>query len=100
VIPNRPDGSKYTKAILKIDIEGFEPFAFEHAQRLFDRLDIRVILMEWHFMKNNRDLYPCLIEKMLTFLSERKFVPYANDIKLEIKKKLSWPNDIYWMKES
>jgi hypothetical protein len=33
---------KFKKAIIKIDIEGFEVFAFEHASLLFDTLDIRI----------------------------------------------------------
>ena len=37
----------YKQAILKIDIEGFEPFAFQHAAKLFDAIDIQIIFMEW-----------------------------------------------------
>ena len=37
----------FKKAVLKIDIEGFEPFAFAHASLLFNTLDIRIIFMEW-----------------------------------------------------
>ncbi len=46
VIPRRPDGSDYTDAILKMDIEGFEPFAFVHSKRLFEKLNINIIFME------------------------------------------------------
>jgi FkbM family methyltransferase len=44
-VPVKTDGSKYKKAILKIDIEAFEPYAFQHASILFDTLDIRIIFM-------------------------------------------------------
>ena len=34
------------KAILKIDIEGFEPYALSQAEKLFDQLDFQIIFME------------------------------------------------------
>lgn len=37
----------FKKAVLKIDIEGFEPFALAHASLLFNTFDIRIIFMEW-----------------------------------------------------
>lgn len=30
-----------------LDIEGFEPYAFLYAKRLFDQIDIEIIFMEW-----------------------------------------------------
>ena len=46
-LPLKSDGTKYKKAILKIDIEAFEPYAFQYATILFDTLDIPIIFMEW-----------------------------------------------------
>ena len=47
IIPYLPYKNKYTlekykKAIIKIDIEGFEVFAFESASLLFQTLDVRI----------------------------------------------------------
>ena len=47
IIPYLPYKNKYTlekykKAIIKIDIEGFEAFAFESASLLFETLDVRI----------------------------------------------------------
>ncbi len=46
VLPRRADGSEFTDAIVKIDIEGFEPFAFVHAEKLFKKLNVNIIFME------------------------------------------------------
>jgi len=46
VLPRRADGSEFTDAIVKIDIEGFEPFAFVHAEKLLRKLNVNVIFME------------------------------------------------------
>ncbi len=36
----------YEKALMKIDI-GFEPYAFQSAQFLFEKIDIPIVFMEW-----------------------------------------------------
>ena len=46
VLPRNDRGEEFKKAIMKIDIEGFEPFAFVHAGRLFNKLSIDIIFME------------------------------------------------------
>lgn len=45
-LPKNEQGQDFTNAIMKIDIEGFEPFAFVHAQKLFSKLNINIIFME------------------------------------------------------
>jgi len=35
------------RVVMKIDIEGHEPRAFYHADRLFDTVDVGYIFMEW-----------------------------------------------------
>ena len=44
---NSQTKEKYKQAILKIDIGGFEPYAFECSNLLFESLDLRVIYMHW-----------------------------------------------------
>ena len=46
-LPKKVNNESYAKAILKIDIEGFDPLAFEYARHLFESIDIEVIFMEW-----------------------------------------------------
>ena len=46
VLPRNEKGEEFKDAILKMDIEGFEPFAFMHAAKLFSKLNVNVIFME------------------------------------------------------
>ena len=46
VLPRNEKGEEFKDAILKMDIEGFEPFAFMHAEKLFSKLNVNVIFME------------------------------------------------------
>ncbi len=99
-LPYKNDLTKeeYKKAILKIDIEGFEPFAFEHASLLFNKLDIRVIYMEWgNLPKQTNDHFR--IENMIEFLMKRNYTPYNDKKILDRQKWKEWPWDIIWIKE-
>ena len=49
---NQKTGEKFQKALLKIDIEGYEPYAFQNAHLLFDTIDIQTIFMEWAYMSS------------------------------------------------
>ena len=96
-LPKRNDGTEFRQAIMKVDIEGFEPFAFEHASLLFDRVDIRVVIMEWFVVITikERDL----LLKMMDFFYSRSYLPHSlNSTLLEKDKYEQWPRDIAWMK--
>ncbi len=101
---------------MKIDIEGFEPYAFEHSKRLLAALDIVFIFMEYVFMHANGMVYwPSIknvtsksdlsneIENMVNTLLEFKYTPYAD---IEAKKQLDpknrngWPWGIFWIKNT
>ena len=99
-IPKKEGKYKYKKAIMKIDIEGSEPFAFQHAQILFDTLEIVIIQMEWGYLLNKGNNNG-IIESLIDFLMSRKLIPYANYDRLRLSKKNwhSWPWDIVWIKE-
>jgi FkbM family methyltransferase len=98
-IPLKADGKKFTSAILKIDIEGSEPFAFKHAEKFFDALDIQIIFMEWGNFPKISGLENH-VEEMIDFLLKKKLVPYNGDtVLVKSNWKTSWPWDIYWKKE-
>ena len=44
-LPLKKDGTHHTSAVMKIDIEAYEPYAFQHAAKLFQKLNILVIFM-------------------------------------------------------
>jgi hypothetical protein len=95
-----PKNKQYKQAVLKIDIEGFEPYAFAQAKILFDSIDIVVIFMEWLNLPNQVESHK-EIRDMIDFLSSYKLKPYAiNGRLLEINQWVtSWPGDIIWRKD-
>jgi FkbM family methyltransferase len=54
---------------MKIDIEGFEPYAFQHAKNLFKILDFQIIFMEWGVLNRYRSELHSLIIQMMNFLN-------------------------------
>ena len=89
---------RFKKAILKIDIEGFEPFAFEHASLLFDALDIRIIYMEWGNLPKQTNEYD-KIQAMIEFLYLRNYQAFVDNKLLDKNYWTSWPWDIIWKKK-
>ena len=97
-LPKTDKGTSFQKAIMKIDIEGYEPFAFEHADELFDAIDVQVIFMEWGNLPPSIDRHKSVV-RMIDFLFGRNLLP-MDDIKKEVLKRedwLSWPFDIVWV---
>lgn len=97
-IPRTNENKVYKKAILKIDIEGFEPFAFKHAAKFFDAIDIEIIFMEWGVFMREPSLHYYILD-MVEFLVSRNYSAYGNDEYLEPIKWGSWPAwDVIWKK--
>ena len=99
LIQKRVDGREYKKAILKIDIEGFEPYAFDQAKLLFELLDFQVIFIEWRHLSAQRDLDP-LVQNMIKLFTDHQLIPYENENKLDLNRWKSWPFDVIWKKEN
>ncbi len=97
VLPRTNENEAYKCAILKIDIEGFEPYAFQHAAKLFDVIDIKVIFMEWGTLIKESSLHNEIVQ-MVEFLVERNYTAYGNNNQyLEPIRWGSWPDwDITW----
>ena len=98
-LPLRRNNKSYEKAILKIDIEGFEPYAFQYSKKLFARLDIQVIFMEWG--KTGREDYlQEYIKQMINFLYSKNLYPYTgfkgDTFILNRDEWVNWPWDIVW----
>lgn len=54
----------FEKAILKVDIEGTEVFAMQHASLLLSKIFVPFIFMEFVFYLNERDKAETLIATM------------------------------------
>ena len=82
--------------MIKIDIEGHEPFALSHSSKLFSSLDIRVIFMEWgQFVLKKID--ESIVNKTLDFLMPN-YNPMADNVILNRDEWKKWPWDIIWLK--
>ncbi|CAF1043424.1 unnamed protein product [Brachionus calyciflorus] len=97
-LPRQPNGSPYKKAVIKIDIEGFEPFAFDGAHRIFELIDFQVIFMEWVHLPRHPDIAD-LVEKMINLFTKHNLVAYDGNNKLDRKNWRKWPQDVLWVKE-
>jgi FkbM family methyltransferase len=98
IVPYLP--KKYKKAILKIDIEGFEIYAFQNAQLLFDSLDIRIVFMEWaHLSKQLNEMSKIIY--LIDFFYTRNYEPFDFTMKTILKKDSwqTWTADIVWKKK-
>ena len=99
-MPLKDDGNHHTTAVMKIDIESFEPYAFQYATRLFDTIDIKVIFMEWGNLPKHLDMVR-EIENMIDFLLIRNYTPYNLETKLnKADWKTGWGWDIIWRKNA
>lgn len=85
------------KAVMKVDIEGFEVFAFQKAGKLFDLLDIPVVFMEWlivgTFQPNDTS-----VAGLIDFFTTRHYSPFVNSLKLNTTVWKTWPADIVWVR--
>lgn len=85
------------KAVMKVDIEGFEVFAFQNASKLFDLLDIPVVFMEWLIVGTFRP-NDTSVTGLIEFFTTRHYSPFVNSLKLNTTLWKTWPADIVWMR--
>jgi FkbM family methyltransferase len=99
-IPLDKNNKKFKKAILKIDIEAHEPYAFQHATKLFDQINICVIFMEWAYIGRNDNVIKER-DYMLGFLYSRGYTAYnPGDDSIVLRENYSnWPGDIIWKRQ-
>jgi FkbM family methyltransferase len=98
-VPFNKQNKRFKKAIMKIDIEASEPYAFEHAAKLFDRIEICVIFMEWINLKN-KDYLEKERDKMLDFLYSRQYTPHNEYETLLLRENYKkWSFDVIWKKK-
>ncbi len=102
-IPLNANGLKYEKAVIKIDIEGYEPFAFEECKKLFALYDIRMIFMELVVINDKKQLLEKYFNKMLEFLYSYKLQPHSVENaplpkKTRFDDNVEWPRDVIWKK--
>ena len=83
--------------VMKIDIEGFEPYALEKAKSLFDRVAFQYVFMEWEVLKLK--VKENLVENTIAFLSSYDLKPFDHsNNQLNKADWKSWPWDVLWKK--
>ncbi len=88
----------FTKAIMKIDIEGHEARAVPHAQTLLATVYVPYIFMEWEVMAKENDEYKKEgIKILIEFLETYYYEAYSlSGQKLLNSNWKSWPPDMIW----
>lgn len=83
--------------MLKIDIEQHEVYAIKKASKLFDRKNIRLVLMEWEYVKRHK-----YRDDLMEFFLKRNYHPYMEfftESPLILSQNMSWPGDIVWKRK-
>jgi FkbM family methyltransferase len=84
-------------ALMKIDIEGSESFVVQKGGRVFEKLDIPFVQMEWHIVRQHADR----VKVILDFFIKLNYDPMTCACgKLDPAKYSSWPSDICWIKQN
>ncbi|CAF3318818.1 unnamed protein product [Rotaria socialis] len=85
--------------IIKIDIEGSENYMCETGSKMFELIDIQLVMMEWGhgFRKRYQKRY----QSMIDFFTQRNYVVTDPDCtELDLKNwEILWPGNIYWIKK-
>jgi FkbM family methyltransferase len=96
----RRTGKVYTKAVLKIDIEGHEIYAFEHAEKLFQAISIEMVFMEWGNLVKLENKESKRIVRLIKFMESMGYYPFMHHVVLDTELWINWPWDIVWKKKS
>ena len=93
------------RAVIKIDIQGYEHYAFLQSLKLLNSLLIPCIYMEWmemrkHYIPSTHTHDSDLVWNLLQTLQSHKFIPYTLDTEggqsLNIHEWPDWPDNIVW----
>ena len=99
----------FQKAIMKIDVEGYEMHAFVHAEKLLNKVHIPIILMEWLWFAKNREPsviqvdksipYDTEVNNFIKYLLNKGYRPYSTSMQyLEHRPwTRAWGTDVYWI---
>jgi FkbM family methyltransferase len=89
----------FKKVIMKIDIEGYEVKAFRKASKLFSKLNILVVFMEWMGKNDNKIFTEVEILELIEFFYSRNYEVRnpSNSQVLERQNWKIWPDDIIFV---
>ncbi|CAF1020559.1 unnamed protein product [Rotaria sp. Silwood1] len=85
------------RALIKIDIETSESYMCETGLKVFERIDIPFVMMEWHHWRvNHQKRYQFIVD----FFTRLNYVPTDEECKdLETDTWLTkWSGNVFWIK--
>ncbi|KAI8774318.1 hypothetical protein BgiMline_014146 [Biomphalaria glabrata] len=85
------------QVFLKIDLEGHEAKVLECAQDFFDKVDVKVVLIEWMYYRHNDEGSKIVKD----FLVHNHMVPtWGLDLnrQIDLYASHSWPDNVFWRK--
>jgi FkbM family methyltransferase len=89
----------YDCAIMKINIEGFEPYAFQYSENFFENYDVEFIIMEWGVFANLVKVNESIVENMMRIFVINDLHPFdLDENRLRPRFWRQWPFVVIWMK--
>lgn len=89
----------FDKAVLKLDIEGYEAKVMMQSAILLTRVHVPYIIMEWAILRMQQQEYQVeMIRSLFDFMQSHSYTPFTMHFeeKLSMTDWKSWPNDILW----
>ena len=86
-------GFNAKKAVMKIDVEGYENRVFRGGNKFFQSVNVTAVLMEWMWLKTGP-----AGQEIVDFFKSHNFIPTVPSDKrpLPIDQRGFWPNDVLW----
>ena len=97
-LPKREDGGEFKRAVMKMTLNGMEPYAFQRASKLFAKINVSSIYMYWKFPFDDSTTKSLVKSEIVDNLAKRGYKPFFYEIKLDIDSWQQWPYHVMWMK--
>ena len=89
----------YDCTIMKIDIDGFEPYAFQYSENFFKNYNVEFIIMEWGVFANHVKVDESIVENMMRIFVINDLYPFdLDENRLRPRFWRQWPLEVIWMK--
>jgi len=94
----------FSQTIMKVDMNGLEPYAFSRVYRLFSLLDVKILFMNWDWARFFNDKNR--VENILNYFDVLSLKPFDVTTMAPLYSSFStegwrkWPNYILWKKKN
>lgn len=104
VVPRADKRHKvYRQTIMKVDIDGLEPYALNRANKLLSTIDVNVLFTKWDWASSSGDR--AKVENMISFLNGFNLKPFDMTTMAVLYPSYSsqewrkWPKYVLWKKD-